>query len=392
MAKKILYVSDYTLNQYNSVRDILYNIATQEELSEYEQIIVKSKGRKYNPIKTDYYEGLKTYSSSNQKISDMWQRKDMSLPEKTAQCFHMILKSALYKTRLKRRFDVFESKNYLKSIIKKEKPHLIVFLTYNPNKMYAEICNKLKIPYISILYDTYIGRPDIDKKAAYSTEKFVIDHSVGYYIPDFFYNLYSETYDTSKISSIRLPLLIDEKKVSEAYQNSKKKYDFTYFGNIQSFRNGDKVKELLKELNITLDVFSAEKISSDDVFKTHPAVTKDELYSIVAGSKYLVAMDNGFPYQDYLPSKAYLYVSFTKPIIIFGDNKKSALRDFLDGYPRFFYQNINEPTDNLLGFLGEETVDIFDKACYSRYSDYLPSLALTPLIKNLKKILNKSPK
>lgn len=34
--KKILYVSDYTLDRYNSVRDILYNLVTLEDMECYD--------------------------------------------------------------------------------------------------------------------------------------------------------------------------------------------------------------------------------------------------------------------------------------------------------------------------------------------------------------------
>lgn len=387
MKKKILYISDYTLDQYNSVRDILYSLIKKTETKEYGHIILRSNGKIYDALKVHSYENIKEYLSSKQKASAILKDGNISVCEKINYLFYSILKLIAKKTNRERSFKVFANRKYIEMLVKKEKPQLVVMLTYSPTKKYAEICMKQKIPYIYVLYDTYIGRPGVDKKEGYNTEKFVIDNSAGYYVPDFFYKLYSKTYDTTKVSCMNLPLLIEKQLVSEAYRTTKFDYSFTYFGQIQSFRNGDVVKQLFKDLNITLDIFSTEKIDSDDVFRLHPAVTNRELYNVVAGSKYLVAFDNSPPYQDYLPSKAYLYVSFTKPIIVFGNNENSALRDFLSNYPWVYYQNINESTEGLAEFLKKDIPDSFDESVYSRFSDYLPTNALEPIINNIKRVI-----
>lgn len=121
----------------------------------------------------------------------------------------------------------------------------------------------------------------------------------------------------------------------------------------------------------------------------HPAVTKNNLFETVAGSKYLVALDNSFPYNKYLPSKAYLYASFTKPIIAFGDNSSSALKTFFKDYPWFYYHNINDSLDGLLLFLQTSKSAGFEKQYYQNYSQYLPQNALIPLINLIENIMDK---
>lgn len=386
MSKKIMYISDFTLNQFNSVRDILYKIISNKDMSAYEQIIVKSTGRIHNPIKTDYYEGFKTYSTSSCKFSEFLKRKDVSIRDKAQHIFHKILYTVACKLNSENKYRTFENYDYLNSVLKKEKPDLVVFLIYSPNEKYAKMCMKYKIPYISILYDTYLGRPKVNPDDAYCLENYVIKNSEGYYVPSFFFDNYSKIYNHQKLHSMNLPLLIEENEVVEAYKKTKSKYNFTYFGQMQAFRNCDAVKNILRNLNISMDVFSTEKLPSDDVFKIHPAVTKTELYDTVAGSDYLVAMDNSFPFQDYLPSKIYLYVSFTKPIIVFGDNDDSALRRFLNDYPWFYYQNINNSTEGLVAFLKSNKSEGFDKTQYLNYSKYLPENALNTLVNNIKQI------
>lgn len=385
--KRILYVSDVMLNHYNSIRDILYNTIKTVDSLEYEQVIMKSFQRCYNATEIECFDKIKVYSTKSQSVASVIRRKDISFTEKVNYCFSRFLNVLSKRIGKKQQADIIAKTKYLKMILEREKIQMVVFFMCTPDKEYVNLCVKQKIPYISILYDTYIGRPGVDKKEGYNTEKFVIDNSAGYYVPDFFYKLYSKTYDTTKVSCMNLPLLIEKQLVSEAYRTTKFDYSFTYFGQIQSFRNGDVVKQLFKDLNITLDIFSTEKIDSDDVFRLHPAVTNRELYNVVAGSKYLVAFDNSPPYQDYLPSKAYLYVSFTKPIIVFGNNENSALRDFLSNYPWVYYQNINESTEGLAEFLKKDIPDSFDESVYSRFSDYLPTNALEPIINNIKRVI-----
>ena len=350
--KKILYVSDFALDRYNSVRDILYNLITLNDTQLYKHVIIKSNGKMHNPIKEYYYENIKTYSAGNSKCSGYLNRNDITFCEKILFLFYKSIYLLLDVIGLENKFKNIDNFAYIKHLINKENPDLVVFLTYNPSYKCAKFCKMHNIPYISILYDTYIGRPNINIERAFKIEKYVIENSQGYYVPDFFFELYSKNYRTNgnNVKCFKLPLLIPQKDVMFAYEHNLQKYDFTYFGQMQAFRNGDTVKNIFKLLNKKVDVFSTENYDSDETFIIHPAVTKENLYNVVAGSKFLVAIDNSFPYQDYLPSKVYLYVSFTKPVVAFGDNEKSALKEFFKDYPCFYYQNINESTEGLKNF------------------------------------------
>ncbi len=386
--KKILYISDYTLDCFNSVRDILYNLVTSKEMAAFEHVVVKSTGAMHSSIRVDYYEGIKNYSSIMSNAAECANQKECSLIRKIDHVIYKILHYIFKALRMTHILTHYDNIAYIKEIIKKERPHAVVFLTYTPMKNYARYCKKRKIPYISILYDTYIGRPNINIKCAHRLEKEVIENAKGYFVPSFFYELYQKMYKSDAIQSYNLPLLIPKENVLKAYQNRPHKTEFVYFGQIQSFRNGETIKKLFRTLGIQLDVYTTERYKSDETFVIHKAVTKDELYEIVAGSRFLVALDNSAPFQDYLPSKAYLYASFTKPVIAFGDNDKSALISFFEDYPWFYYQNINEPTDGLIDFLSNDFPTMHDEETYSRYLHFLPDNALRPLIACIKKNLH----
>ena len=232
------------------------------------------------------------------------------------------------------------------------------------------------------MYDTFISRPGINPENS-KEEQYVINNSNGYFVPSFFIEDYQINYQNAasweKIRKYDLPLLIEKRNVKFTYENNLKNnsYDFTYFGQIQTFRNSDKIKKIFSKLNITLDIFTTMNIESDNIFKVHSAIANNDLWSVVANSKYLVVFDNSKPYNTYLPSKAYLYVSFTKPIIAFGDNDTSALKSFFKEYPMFYYQNINESLDGLLTFINTTFDYRFNEAIYSMYEQYLPQNALT---------------
>ncbi|MBE6878870.1 MAG: hypothetical protein E7488_06890 [Ruminococcaceae bacterium] len=389
MNSKILYVVDSLLNQYNSVRDILYNIITLDDFSDFEHIIAKAGGHLCFPLDEDYIQDYKTYSAKPATIPQILKSSRYNLFTKIRYCCKGVLLKLAQTFLMGKRYYLYESYNYLKTVIRKENPDVVIFFNSKPNhnKLYTEACIRTNTPYITLLYDTYIDRPSLNIEEVKLYEGNVIDHSEGYFIPSFFFSSYLEHYKPEKLISYNLPLLIDRQDVLNAYKNCKNNYGFTYFGQMQSFRNSDKVKDIFRSLNITMDIFTTDNHKDDDIFHFHPAVTKDELYNIVAGSRYLVALDNSIPFNWYLPSKAYLYVSFTKPIIAFGDNEESALKNFFKDYPHFYYQNINEPLDGLREFLQKEHINSFDDNIYSDYLQFSPAQALEPLVKLINRIV-----
>ena len=386
--KKILYISDYTFDVYNSVNDILYNIVAAPAIDKFENIIVRLDGRRRFPYDIkNYYNKYKTYTAPEQNFHHLLRNNEYSFFERVRCLYRRILFSVANRRDKVAEFEKSDNIKYIDSIIKREKPDLVVFYIYVPNTDYIDICIKRKVPYISILYDTYIERPGLDIKTGMAREKYVIENSKAHIVPSFFYDGYVKYYNNAKVKKFDLPLLIDKISVQQAYQKADVKYDFTYFGQIQSFRNGDKIKDLFRTLGLKLDVFSSMHYESDDVYTVHRALTQNDLYKVVAGSKFLVALDNSAPYNDYLPSKAYLYSSFTKPVIAFGDNKDSALKRFFKDYPSFYYQDINEPMDGLIQFINRAKEDQFDENIYNNYLAYLPENALVPLIEIIENIM-----
>ncbi len=386
--KKILYVVDYLLDEYNSVRDAIYNIATSSQLKEYEVVLVRQDGLNYNPLVCGEAYGIKYYKTQKLSFGQILKSKNLSIFKKLSSIYKRCVYKFISLFKKNTNGENVANEKYLDKIIKTENPDLIMFMAYSPKKVNAELCIKYSKPYLYMLYDTFITRPGEDLLKAKKLEEYVINNSCGYFIPHFFIDDYLKNYNNDKIIKYNYPLLVGQKEVENAYYNTDKKYEFVYFGQIQPFRNGDKIKEVCKKLNICLNVFTTKPLESDETFKVFPAITQQELYNTVAGSKYLVAIDNGAPFENYLPSKVYLYASFTKPIIIFGDNKDSATIRFFKDYPNCYYQNVNEPLDGLKEFLNKDILDKFDIEIYKKYLEYLPQNAVKVISDKIDEILN----
>ena len=385
-----MYISDYSLEQYNSVRDILYNIIEQLGHHEYEHIIVCSNSSLLYPLKVSEKCGIKTYFTLKQSFRSLLCSRELSAIQKVGYIFKHILVNFIMSicSRIGHCYQKASCLSLYSKIFKKEKPDLVIYFSFSPKKGFSKICAKRKIPYISILYDTFIERPNISKNAAL-IENDEIVNAVGYFVPDFFMEGYLKHYSHANIHSYFLPLLIPKENVISALENSKRTYKFSYFGQMQSFRNSDGIKEIFKELGLSLEIFSAEKKVSDEVYIYHDAVSDEKLHKVVAESDFLVAFDNGEPYTHYLPSKAYLYVSFTKPIIVFGNNKHSALKDFLSQYPMYYYHNTDEDSlEGLISFINKKHPNKFDEEIYSVYKDYLPQNALKGIVALIENTIN----
>lgn len=368
--KKILYIVDYLQNEPNSVASILESILALENQNT-EKIVVHHLGNEETTHSVRFINGIKTYTASPCSGSKK------------------IIK------RFKHR--VFGSKDqiqcnieHLRKIIEIECPDLIFFFLYSPVQEFVKICEDKGIPYIYMLYDTYVGRPELlsNLELAKTNEIAVIEKSIAYFVPSFFFNEYKINYNSDKIISYDLPLLVDSKSVIQSYGREANNYNFSYFGQIQDFRNSDVIKSILGSLNLSLDVFTQKELESDNVFSIHHPVMGEDLYDVVSHSDFLVAFDNSPPYDRYLPSKAYLYVSFTKPIIAFGDNRTSALLEFFNNYPYFYYQNINDSTEGLIEFVNKHYSGEFDNSIYNKYVRYLPKYALSQVKKVMEDVLS----
>ena len=63
MKKKILYIVNFTLDQFNSVRDILYNIMESPQMNDYDQVLLQKEVRYNQPYEIKFDFGYKTYKN-----------------------------------------------------------------------------------------------------------------------------------------------------------------------------------------------------------------------------------------------------------------------------------------------------------------------------------------
>ena len=367
-SRKILYVVDYLPDIPNSVGNILNAVLNNVSALKVKQIIVQRPELYFSSIQKRYVNGFLAYTGENITKFDKLKSKVMKRIKKTDNS---------QQTEI----------DYFQSLIDIEKPDFIIFLIFNPEKHLAKICKDNGIKNYWMLYDTFVSRPGLDITDAVSIEETAMKESLGYYVPSFFYDDYRKYYCCDKLKSYNLPLLIPKNDVVDAFNKHEDAYEYTYFGQVQSFRNADKIKELCRKIHVKIDVFTTDDLESDDVFVVHKALSGEQLYQVAAHSKYLIVFDNGKPYENYLPSKVFLYVSFTKPVIAFGDNKDSALLRFFKSYPCFFYQDFNESFSGLVDFLNENVSSSFDQNIYDSYNQYLPETALDQFVGNLKEEL-----
>ena len=382
--KKILFIADYFPNEKNSVAEALNSLIENVGTSNYKMVVLKATSFYSDFIEKSTIGEIVCYGRSVCTAKAILKSKNISIKEKVKYLFKKIgyfIKGIFIKKSV---LQVKEREKILKKIVKREKIDLIFSFTspYNWNN-----CSSLKIPYLYMLYDTYITDPIVDRRYCFALERHIIDNSKGYFVPHFFYEDYLKIYGENNFIKYNFPALISKEKVLQAYNSVQEKYGFAYFGQVQSFRNADKIEHIFKSLNLKLEVFTHQRDLVSDAFSIHKPLSGEDLYNSVASSRYLVVFDNSAPYENYLPSKVYLYVSFTKPIIIFGDNKDSATIRFFKDYPNCYYQNINEPLDGLKDFLNKDFKDEFDEEIYKNYLDYLPENAVKPIIEKINEIL-----
>ena len=388
--KKILYIVEYFPEEPNSVADILSAFLRTFQETDRAQSIALVKGHCYEKMQLDLRNGYRHYFTRKDSIRNAFRSGEYSFTEIMRFLFWMLLLRVLAFFHLHTLSDTIlkvANTKYLRRIIREERPNLVFFFVFSPQLEYAELCRKSKIPYLYVLYDTFKDRPGVDPDDGYRIEKAVIDHSSGYYVPSCFFKGYPETYRSNHLHAYEFPLLIDKEAVMRHTCKNPIRYDFSYFGQLQVFRNIEKVRDICKQAGICIDIFTADELKNDDVFHVHAPIKGDQLYTVISQSQYLIAFDNSVPYENYLPSKSYLYVSFTKPVICFGDNNDSAIKRFFRDYPLFYYQDLNADTHGLLRFLENITYSGFDEALYSKYLNCAPETALEAISKNINNII-----
>ena len=228
--KRILYVVDYLPTKANSVGAILQVLLQSFAREDREFIIVHNADGEISAADVTYIDGYKTYTTEEadgrRKLSRFIRRG---------------------KTFMAHRTKREESLLQLEQIIRAESPDLIIFFVFSPDQDYARICIRNKTEYVWVLYDTYIARPGIQFDEGYEIEKYVIENAKAYFIPSFFYPEYQRTYQTEKVVSYDLPLLIEKEVVLAAYNRKAPVFDYTYFGQIQSFRNEEAEKAICRK-------------------------------------------------------------------------------------------------------------------------------------------------
>lgn len=157
----------------------------------------------------------------------------------------------------------------------------------------------------------------------------------------------------------------------EKYGSRSEIYRFSYFGQMQTFRNIEEISALFNKLNWVIDIFSWQQPLKSNSFKYHKPEINENYYKNIVLSKYLIVFDNNDPYTHYMPSKLYQLIAFGKPIIVFGKNDWSATKDFLKNYPYYWYLDLRN--SNIVSEL-ERIVDnknksnLFNKSIYDKYS------------------------
>lgn len=268
-------------------------------------------------------------------------------------------------------------------MLKNIKPDYIVCFCFSPERRLADLCVRLNIPYCYVLYDTYLKRPNSTPDC--EMEEYVIRRSDKYLIPSFFYPEYKDYYQNEQIMPYDLPLLLSDEQIVRARMTESCGFPFLYLGQLQSFRNTKEVTDIFRMLGYVLDVYTGDSITESDNLHRHQPLKGNELYAVIAHSEFLVALDNNAPFDKYLPSKVYLYVSFAKPIIVFGNNEHSAIREFLKDYPCWYYQMIGEPLDDLVSFVNEHRNWVCNNVESALFGQYLPQKSLNDIYQRILK-------
>ena len=375
--RSILFVCNYLPEKNNSVSAILNRIVDLDCFKEHEAVFARYDKLHFEKAKRSSVNGnVVFYVEKEQDFRRALTDPDATLIDKI-KTFFIRLRDKICKEQ------VSPYLSFFKYVYKRVDPVKVVFLTYSLDIEIAKFLATRKTKFFTFLYDTLIDRPNEDLNSNKVIEEQIIELSELYFVPSFFYPKYQQIYSNEKIVPYRLPLVIDEETVKSAFAsfgngNSTFLFDFSYFGQIQSFRNFDDIVKIFEELGISLHVFSDRQTGNKNSVIFHKTESGSNLYKMIVESNFLVFFDNSPPYQHYLPAKAYLYVSFTKPIIIFGNNTESASIDFFKNYPICYYHKIGGDIKGLVSFISKyrETKLGFLKNVYDNFRDYTSTSSL----------------
>ncbi len=137
--RKILYIVDYPLHEYNSVRDILYNILHHEDMCSNEQILIMSQGALSNPLECETIDSYKHYSTPEKTAKEIMTCSKFSPSQKFIWLFRILIRKLARHPRLASIYAHCQSTNYLKKIMQIEEPDFIIFFSYFPQKKFFPI-------------------------------------------------------------------------------------------------------------------------------------------------------------------------------------------------------------------------------------------------------------
>lgn len=371
-ALSLLFVVDYGLDSPNSVGQILRNIYFDSIFSSIVKCILVL-GDCFEYLCEENIDGNIQLKFTNDKThSNIIFRRSIFVI-----AFFKFL--AVIKKVLRRgdaSFQTIVVSSSLRFIKRKFKISRVLFLTYSPDK-YAY---KSGIPYSYFLYDTFLGRPSIDSKSI-KMERRVIKRCISYYLAPFFFDNYKEKYpENRKIKSLAYPLFPSIENVRST-QNLDIKYSFSYFGQLQNFRNVSDIAAMFDVLGILVDVFSWQHPVKNKSFVYHQPLIGKEYYKAINQSRCILIFDNNHPYSHYMPSKLYEIIAFSKPIIVIGKNEESATIDFLKDYPYKAFINLNKnPINQLKTLIADECFMGKKDDLYDNYYKFLAIETITKTI------------
>ena len=344
--KVILFVVDYGLESPNSVGQILRNIAFSDTFGSFEKyVFVRSVNFCFfdrNIVAND----VTQITVSNHSVPHQIFRRNIIL----CLWFKVLRLFVSIAHRGGSRLLTMVMTSNLRVLKKIFNVDFALYLTGTPN----EYAMKSKIPYSYFLYDTYLSRPGVAPKFIEIEER-VIKKSIAYYQAPFFYTDYHAKYpEYSNIKCLAFPLYPTKEEVDKAKSRSKGiQYKFSYFGQMQDFRNIEEIAALFESVGIYIDVFSWQHPIDSKSFVYHKTLIGDDYFKAIVESEYLLVFDNNEPFAHYMPSKLYQFIAFSKPIVLFTKNDKSATIDFLKDYPYFYKFDLRytDVTKNFMSFI-----------------------------------------
>ena len=194
-----------------------------------------------------------------------------------------------------------------------------------------------KIPFAIVLVDPISFAPRIQKSnnllvATRNLESKLIGKSLAYFVPQGWFDTYKTFFHSIKIHEFFFPL-INFSEANRYELSSFKEAKFLHLGSINSDRDIQLIHKYFGQYNYFLDVYG---MSFYDYHFLNIHERIDNPDNIACDYNFLVLIDNIGESRNYLPSKVIKYISYRKPIIIFGEGNNYT-ENYISHYPCYFY-------------------------------------------------------